>query len=312
MRKKFSVEQFAKALDFEILYPGDKETFILSETETCRPGLQFTGFFNYFEYNRVQIVGLVEYMYLEEQSLDYRRDIFERYFSYDIPCVILTRDLTPHDDFLDAAREHGIPVYTTNADTTEMKQKLMYYLCSELAPSVERHGVLMDIYGVGIMLVGESGIGKSETALELVKRKHRLIADDVVKIKKITPSKLVGLSPKAIRYLLEIRGIGILDISKMYGISSVLDEKPINLIIELEMWNPEKQYERIGLSRQNTTNILDVDIPYMLIPVRPGRNLAIVIEAAARYYILRTRGVNPGQQLEKRLLGTDEYEGEEF
>lgn len=308
MDKNFTVEGFAKALDLTILYPGEKGVIRLSETEICRPGLQFAGFFNYFEYDRVQIVGLVEYMYLEEQGVEYRKDVLKKYFSYDIPCVIVTRELDPHVEFVEAAKKRGIPVFSAKAETTEMKQKLMYFLCDELAPSVERHGVLMDIYGVGIMLMGESGIGKSETALELVKRKHRLIADDVVRIKKLNPSRLVGVSPAATRYLLEIRGIGIIDISKMYGISSVLDEKTINLVIELEMWQRSKSYERIGLHDDNKISILDVDIPHMLVPVRPGRNLAIVIEAAARYFILRSRGINPAKQLEERLLNANREE----
>lgn len=304
MEKCFMVDTFAKQLNLDILCPGKDNVIKLGETEIYRPGLQFAGYFNHFENDKVQIVGLVEYMYMEEKGEEYRKDIFKKYFSYDIPCVILTRELKPHPEFLEAARNRGIPVFAAMAETTVMKQKLMYYLCDELAPSIERHGVLMDIYGVGVMLMGESGIGKSETALELVKRKHRLISDDVVKIKRFSPSKLVGLSPKLIRYLLEIRGIGIIDVSKMYGAAAVLDEKKIDLVVELEMWQPDKRYERIGLHDDNKISILDVDIPYMLVPVRSGRNLAIVVEAAARYYILRSRGINPAKQLEERLMDT--------
>lgn len=247
-------------------------------------------------------------MYMEEKDESYRNDIFKKYFSYDIPCVIFTQEVTPHEEFLDGAKERGVPVLCATTETTTMKQKLMYYLCDELAPFIERHGVLMDIYGVGIMLVGESGVGKSETALELVKRKHRLIADDVVKVKKLSPTKLVGGAPDAIKYMLEIRGIGIIDVSQMYGASSVLDEKKIDLVIELEMWQPDKKYERIGLHEDNRISFLNVDVPYMLVPVRSGRNLAIVIEAAARYFILRSRGINPAKQLEERLMNAHREE----
>lgn len=308
MEKSFSVESFAKELDLTILYPGNEEVIKLSETEICRPGLQFAGFFNYFEYDRVQLVGLVEYMYMEEKDEAYRKEVLKKYFSYDIPCVIVTRELKPHKEFMEAAMRGGVPVFGAKSETTDTKQKLMYFLCDELAPSVERHGVLMDIYGVGVMLMGESGVGKSETALELVKRKHRLIADDVVHIKKLSPSKLVGAAPEAIKYMLEIRGIGIIDVSQMYGASSVLDEKKIDLVVELEMWQPDKKYERIGLHEDNKISFLDVKIPYMLVPVRSGRNLAIVIEAASRYYILRSRGINPAKQLEERLtsIGREE------
>lgn len=309
MEKTFKVDAFAQKLGLDVLYPGSDNTIRLGETELYRPGLQFTGYFNHFENSKVQIVGFAEYMYMEEKGEQYRKEIFNKYFSYDMPCIILTKEIAPHPEFLDAAKKKGIPVLCARSETTVMKQKIMNYLCDELAPFIERHGVLMDIYGVGVMLVGESGIGKSETALELVKRKHRLIADDVVKIKRISPTRLMGLSPKLIRYLLEIRGIGIIDVSKMYGVSSVIDEKKIDLVIELEMWQPDKRYERLGLHDNNCTNILDVDVPYMLIPVRSGRNLAIVVEAAARYFILRSRGINPAEQLEQRLL---DVSGEEL
>ncbi|MBQ9624611.1 MAG: HPr(Ser) kinase/phosphatase [Clostridia bacterium] len=306
MEKFYSVEKFAQRLDLDILNHGEKDEIKLTETEICRPGLQFSGFFNYFEYHRVQVVGLVEYMYLEEKGAEYREQVLEKYFSYSIPCIIVTRDLKPHKEFMDAAERHGVPVFESKADTTEMKQKLLYFLCALLAPSVERHGVLMDIYGLGVMIIGESGIGKSETALELVKRKHRLVADDVVEIKKLSPNRLVGIAPQAIRYLLEIRGIGIIDVSEMYGVVSVLDKKGIDLVIELERWDNAKRYERIGMSEESQIEILDVKLPHMLVPVRSGRNLAIVIEAAARYYIGRKRGIDPIKQLEARLEALSE------
>lgn len=312
MEKKFNVEKFAKALDLDVIYGGESPSFSLCETEICRPGLQFAGYFNYFTNERVQVVGLVEYMYMEDQTSEYRKNILDKYFSYEMPCVILTRELQPHSEFVDAARHHHVPLFSAKADTTTMKQKLMYYLCNELAPNITRHGELMDIYGAGVMITGESGLGKSETALELVKRKHILIADDAVKIKRLSPNVLMGMSPKEVQYLLEIRGIGIMDISRMYGTASVMDQKQIELVIELEMWDANKVYERIGLSEENTIDILGVALPHMIIPIRPGRNLAIVIEAAAKYYILRSRGVNPSEELERRLLGTKTFDGEEF
>ncbi len=301
MVKSFDVNEFAKEIDLKIIYQGDGRKVRLEEREICRPGLQFSGFFNFFEYKRVQVIGLVEYMYMNEKPKEYRMKIFKKYFSYDMPCVIVTRDLTPHPELVHCAIESGIPVFEAMEVTTEMKLKLMNFLCNVLAPQIDRHGVLLDIFGIGVMLMGESGIGKSETALELIKRQNRLIADDVIHIKKTSPKKLVGSAPEATRYLLEIRGIGIIDVSKMYGIASVIDEKPINLVLELEMWEKNKHYERIGLEHQSIA-VLGVDLPYMLLPVRPGRNLAIVIEAAARYHILNMRGHNPAKELEKRMF----------
>lgn len=300
MKSEFDVEKFASELHLEIILPGKTGKMNISVAETTRPGLQFAGYFDYFGYDKVQIVGMPETMFLAQKSNEYRKEVFQKFFSYDVPCVIMARDMTPHREMMEFALKRGVPLFRSKQSTTMMIQVVNNYLSNALAPEINRHGVLMDIYGVGIMLKGESGIGKSETALELIKRKHRLVADDVVKIRRVSPTRLEGSSPTSTRYLLEIRGIGILDVSKMYGVSSVIREKKIDLVIELEMWKESKQYERLGLTHERI-NFLDVDVPYMLIPVRPGRNLAIVIEAAARYFILKQQGINPAKELEERL-----------
>lgn len=300
MGRVFDVREFANELDLEIIMPGRTGKFEVKNPETARPGLQLAGYFEYFSDDKVQIMGMAETMFMAEQTRDYRLKIFEEFFSHGIPCVIMARDLQPDKEMMVKALKSGIPIFTAKDATSKMVQLLNNYLSIQLAPQVTRHGVLMDIYGVGVMLQGESGIGKSETALELIKRKHRMVADDVINIKRITPTRLEGSAPNATRYLMEIRGIGIFDVSKMYGISSVLNEKRIDLVIEMEIWGENKYYERLGV-RHDSVNILDVEIPHMLVPVRPGRNLAIVIEAAARYFISKTRGVNPAEEMERRM-----------
>lgn len=300
MGKIFDVEDFARELELEIILPGKTGKMEIVTSETIRPGLQFAGYFEYFSPEKVQIMGMAETMFMAEQPRNYRLKIFDQYLQTGIPCVILARDLQPNNEMVVKALKYGVPIFSAKRSTTLMVEVLHHYLSFQLAPEVTRHGVLMDIYGVGIMLQGESGIGKSETALELIKRKHRMIADDVIHIKKIAPTHLEGSAPESTRYLMEIRGIGILDISKMYGISSVLNNKRIDLVIEMEMWEQNKYYERLG-TKHNLVKILEVEIPHMLIPVRPGRNLAIVIEAAARYFILKTRGIDPAKELENKL-----------
>ena len=229
-----------------------------------------------------------------------RRKRLSRYFSYDMPCVVITRDMACPPVMAELARARNVPIYQTAAVTTRFFVSAINYLNSRLAPRVTRHGVLVDVFGVGVLLTGESGVGKSEAALELVKRGHQLVADDVVDICRVSDNRLVGEAPEMVRHFMEIRGLGIIDIRAMYGVGAVVSSKSIDIVIHLELWRENKEYDRLGLAEEFIT-ILDVKLPYSVMPVRPGRNLAIIIEVAARNWRLKRLGYNAAAELDKRL-----------
>ena len=291
---------FQEALHLETLVPPVRETLDIRSPDTNRPGMQFCGYYAYFAYERPQVIGKVEMSYLEDQSPKDRIAILTRYFSYDIPCVVICRGMNAPEELLRIASKNGIPVYRSPEVTSKLSARMIQYLNRQLAPHVTRHGVLLDVYGVGVMLYGKSGVGKSEAALELIKRGHQLVADDVVDICRIADNRLIGTCPKQIRHLMEIRGIGIIDIRAMYGISAVTDSKTIDLILELETWDETRSYDRIGL-QEETIDILGVPVAHQMMPVRPGRNLAIIVEVAARNLSLKRMGHHAALALNSRM-----------
>lgn len=265
-------------LSLEILSEGDLGE-IIKVSDLNRPGLQFAGFYSYFASERVQIVGKAEWSFLDSMQPEMRKKRLKKYFQLDIPCTILTRDMDPHDEFLAEAKKNTKWVLRTDDVSTRFISRLTGYLDEKMAPETRMHGVLVDVYGTGILILGESGIGKSETALEIIKRGHRLVADDAVDVKNIG-GELKGFAPYITKGMMEVRGLGIIDVPTLYGLSTILDEKVIELVIYLEQWEEDNKYERLGLDHE-IMEILDVPIRKMVIPIRPGRNLAVIIEAAA-------------------------------
>ena len=295
-----AVKDFVQSLSLKVLSPSTRESINLQSAELNRPGIQFTGFYDYFAYMRPQVIGKVEMAYLESLDDETRLAKLEEYFSYPIPCVIICRGMQPNHEMLKLAQEHDVPIYGTDWVTTRFFVNAINYLSGALAPRSTMHGVLLDVYGIGVLLTGESGVGKSEAALELVKRGHQLVADDVVEVKKVNENRLIGESPETIRHFMEIRGIGIIDIRQMFGIGAVLMNKSIDMVIHLELWQENKTYDRLGLTDSYTT-IMGVKIPQIILPVRPGRNLAVVIDVAARNLSLKRLGYSAAAELDRRL-----------
>lgn len=291
------VKKFAKDLELVNVLSG-RGTITLNTVNVSRPGLQLAGFFDYFEPNRVQVLGNAEMQFLKKMSYEERQYTLTQFFKYQFPCIVVSREIAPMEELLKLAEKNNIPLFVSQFSTTAIINHIIMYLNKLLAPSLSMHAGLIDVYGVGILLTGKSGIGKSETALELVKRGHRLIADDSVIISRIENS-LIGTAPNAIRYFMEIRGIGIIDVKSMYGVGAVMQEKSIELIVELENWDKQKKYDRLGNSKVYQ-KILDVSLPKFTIPVKPGRNLAIILEVAARHHRQREMGYDAVQELLNR------------
>ena len=293
-------DQFQSALQLTCLVPSARPEWDIRTAEPTRPGMQFCGYYEFFAYERPQIIGKIEMSYLEARSPEERKTILARYFSYDLPCVIICRGMTPPAEMLEIAAGRGIPVYLTDMVTTRFTTRLVNYLNRCLAPHILRHGVLLDVFGVGVLLTGKSGVGKSEAALELIKRGHQLVADDAVDICRVSETRLIGTCPENILHLMEIRGIGLIDIRAMYGIGAVSRSKSIDLVLELVAWDEDLPYDRLGLHEQ-FIEILGVQVSHQLLPVRPGRNLAIIIEASARNLSLKRSGFNTADILSRRM-----------
>ena len=291
---------FEKTLQLTVLSPSTKKEWDIRSADLNRPGMQFSGFYEYFAFERPQVIGKVEMTYLESLEPAVRRERLQRYFSYDLPCVIICRGMQAPHELIEEAAARDIAVYQTEMVTTRFTFNAINYLNRCLAPRVTRHGVLVDVYGMGVLLTGESGVGKSEAALELVKRGHQLVADDVVDICKVSDTRIIGECPEMVRHFMEIRGIGIIDIRAMYGIGAVLHSKSIDLVMHMEKWVEGKEYDRLGLSEEYIT-ILGVKVPHQIMPVRPGRNLAIIIEVAARNLSLKRTGYSAAHELDRRL-----------
>lgn len=274
---------------------------IIDTAEVNRPALQLAGFFDYFECERVQIVGIVEYTYLSKLAPEFRQETLAKLFEHKMPCVVISRGLEPHPEMLFYARQAGVPILQTQMSTSEFMGGLLNWLKVELAERTVIHGVLLDVYGEGLLITGESGIGKSETALELVKRGHRLVADDAVEIKKVSYTSLIGSCPELIRYFIEVRGIGIINVKQMFGVQSVKDTQEIDLVVRLETWEKGKQYDRIGL-KEEYMDILGNQVVCNTVPIRPGRNMAMICEAAAVNRRQKKMGYNAAQALNDAMM----------
>ena len=299
-KSKIALREFTDALNMTVSVAG-RGSFDVETSDVYRPGMQCMGYFMHFPYGRVQMFGNAEMTYLSELDEATVRERLTRYFSYDIPVICLSRGYKAPPVMLELAREKGVPVLRSNLTTNRISHRIISYLDVRTSPCITRHGGLLDVYGIGIMLTGESGIGKSETALELVKRGHRLVADDVVEIRRISDDLLQGSSPELVRHMMELRGIGIIDVRSLYGVGAVINEKSIDLVIEMEDWNDQKEYDRLGIEC-DTTTILGVEVPSILLPVRPGRNLAIIVEVAAMNFRLKRMGYDAAQEFDRRLL----------
>ena len=289
-------KDFESALHLSCLVSSSRTEWDIRTPDLNRPGMQFCGFYEFFAFERPQLIGKAEMAYLEEKTPEQRREILNKYFNYPIPCIIICRNLTPPPELLEAASEHDVPVYSSPMVTSKFTALAINYLNRCLAPHITKHGVLVDVYGIGVFLSGKSGVGKSEAAIELIKRGHQLVADDVVDICRISDDRLIGTCPEKIRYLMEIRGIGVIDIKAMFGIGAVTKSKSIDLIIELETWDENKTYDRIGILDEEI-EIMGVRVPHQLMPIKPGRNLAIIVEVAARNLSLKRTGYNAAREL---------------
>lgn len=308
---KFTVtlQQIIDELKLEELYlPKPAEEVLISENEVNRPGLQLMNFYEYFNPERIQILGKMEFAYLSTRSEAERTDIISKLFATHIPALIITRGLECFQEIINLAEKEGIPVLRSKDSTSNFVAALIAFLNLNLAPRITRHGVLIEIYGEGVLILGESGVGKSETAIELVKRGHRLVADDAVEIRKVSNISLVGTSPDNIRHFLELRGIGIINARRLFGVGAVKVTEKIDLVVELELWNPEKLYDRMGVDNEYVS-ILGVNVPSATIPVKPGRNLAVILEVAAMNNRQKKMGYNAAHELLDRLglemTGTD-------
>ena len=293
------VEKVINDLDLEIV-SGEHCDNEIKTLEVNRCGLQFANFYDHFVFERIQIVGKNEWAYFDTLTKEQKCDIAEKFMSYDMPVVVFTRDQVVFPELIEAAKKYNRLIVRTKMATTTFVSRLIDYLEDKMAPTVTLHGVLVDVFGVGILILGKSGIGKSETALELVKRGHRFVADDAIEIKKTPDSTLVGKAPALIRNFLEIRGIGILDVAKLYGLASIRHSKIIDMIIQLEDWEEGKAYDRLGLE-DKYTEILDTQVSAIHIPVKPGRNLAVILEAAATNHRQKSEGYNAAKELDRRL-----------
>ena len=291
--------KFAKALELKTIVPASKRNMGIDIADICRPGLQFAGYFEFFASERPQVIGWTEMQYLLSLPQDVQRERLSRYFSYEMPCIVIARGMACPPVLEGGAREHGVPVFATTEETSAFTARAIGYLLEELAPRQTCHAVLVDVFGVGVLITGESGVGKSECALELIKRGHLLVADDVVDISRVGP-RLRGEAPEIVRELMELRGIGIVNIKSIFGIGAVLRRKTIDMVIRLELWSPDKDYDRLG-NKAQTKNILGIDLPQILVPVRSGRNLAIIVEIAARNWRLTSEGNDAVSELERRM-----------
>lgn len=265
-----------------------------------RAALQLTGYFEHFTSERVQIVGYVEYTYLKDLPKEVKLPIYEQFVSYKSPCIIYTKRTVPDEELLAIATRHGVPVFTTDKETSPFMAEIIRWLNVELAPCISIHGVLVDVYGEGVLIMGEAGIGKSEAALELIRRGHRLISDDVVEIRKVSDVSLVGSAPDILRHFIELRGIGIIDVKTLYGVEAVKNTQTIDIVIKLEEWNRDKKYDRLGLEEEYTEFLGNRVVCHSL-PIRPGRNLAIIVETAAVNHRQKKMGYNATQELYKRV-----------
>ncbi len=296
------LKKVIEAFDLEIIYETkDIDSIMLSKADINRPGLQLAGFFELFDRQRVQIMGKAEFLYLEQYSADEREQRLESFFEQQFLVLIITRGIQVFVEMTELAEKYNVPILRTEMGTSSFMSAVIRYLNEQTAPRRTRHGVLVEVYGEGILIMGESGVGKSECAIELVKRGHRLVADDAVEIKRVSDKSLVGSAPDIIRYFVEVRGIGIIDVKEIFGMGAVKDSQKIDMIIHLETWEDGKQYDRLGMVDEYT-NVMGINVPSLTIPVKLGRNLAVIVEVAAMNNRQKRMGYNAAVELNKRLM----------
>ncbi len=285
----------------EVYLPAPAADISIHNPEVDRPALALTGFYEIFEASRIQLIGQAEHKYLSMMEESERRERLDRYMAAHPAAVVFTTGLEVFPEMLEAARREGVPILQTKEATSQVMAALIASLNKHLAPRITRHGVLVEVYGEGLLLLGDSGVGKSETAIELVKRGHRLIADDAVEIKRVSAITLVGSAPEIIRHYVELRGIGIIDVRRLFGMGAVKETERVDLVINMEPWVQGKMYDRLGLDDQ-TVDILGIKVPALTVPVRPGRNLAIILEIAAMNNRQKKMGYNTAEEFNKRLM----------
>ena len=296
-----TITDLIRKMDFKNLTPElDTEKIVVSHPDVNRPALQLTGFYDHFDNERVQMLGNVEIAYLSGLGKDRRIAMYDKLLSSKIPCLVFCRNLVPETEVLDLCNYYRVPCLLSQKPTSDTMAEVIRWLKAELAPRISIHGVLVDVFGEGVLIMGESGIGKSEAALELIKRGHRLVSDDVVEIRKVSEVTLVGTAPGITKYLIELRGIGIIDVKTLFGVESVKDTQSIDMVIKLEEWDKNKEYDRLGLEDQYT-EFLGNRVICHNIPIRPGRNLAVIVETAAINYRQKKMGYNAAQELYNRV-----------
>ncbi len=303
MSSGFSVplSKIAADLNLSEVYIADNFNDIdISTVEINRPGLELTGYFEFFDNKRIQVLGNTEFSYLGRFGSEAQRMVIDSIFSFGPPAVIICRDIDPSNAIIESAKLHKVSILSTNDSTSDLTASLVQYLNRALAPRITRHGVLVEVYGEGCLLIGDSGVGKSETAIELIKRGHRLVADDAVEIRRTSTTTLIGQSPANIRHFIELRGIGIINARKLFGMGAVKMQEKIDMVINLELWDSTKVYDRMGLDNEYM-EILGIEVPTLTIPVKPGRNLAVIIEVAAMNNRQKKMGYNAAQDLLKSL-----------
>lgn len=303
MSVEFSVplSQIAEALNLTDVYIAENYKEInISTVEINRPGLELTGYLEFFDNKRIQVLGNTEFSYLGRYGPEAQKMVIDSIFSFGPPAVIICRDIEPSNAILESAKLHKVSIFSTPQSTSDLTASLVQYLNKELAPRITRHGVLVEVYGEGCLLIGDSGVGKSETAIELIKRGHRLVADDAVEIRRTSQTTLYGQSPENIRHFIELRGIGIINARKLFGMGAIKLQEKIDMVINLEQWDSSKVYDRMGLDNEYM-KILGIEVPTLTIPVKPGRNLAVIIEVAAMNNRQKKMGYNAARELLKNL-----------
>lgn len=296
-----TITDMIKKMDLKHLTPEiDTDKVVLSHPDVNRPALQLTGFYDHFDNERVQMLGNVEMAYLEGLSKEQRIEMFDRLISSKIPCIVFCQGHQPEEEVLNLCTHYGVPCMTTEKTTSDVMAEVTRWLKAKLAPCISIHGVLVDVFGEGVLIMGESGIGKSEAALELLKRGHRLVSDDVVEIRKVSDETLVGSAPDITKYFIELRGIGIVDVKALFGVESVKNTQSIDMVIQLEEWDRNMEYDRLGLE-EKYTEFLGNKVVCHNIPIRPGRNLAVIVETAAINYRQKKMGYNAAEELYRRV-----------
>ena len=301
MAEELKVDKIIEKMELKMLTPDiDTEGKVVTIPDVNRPALQLAGFFDHFDSDRVQVIGRVEAAYMATLDRDTRLERYEQLLSNNVPCIVYCRGMEADEEMVEMARKYQIPLLQTDAQTSSFEAELIRWMKVMLAPCISIHGVLVDVYGEGVLITGESGIGKSEAALELIKRGHRLVTDDVVEIRKVSDETLIGTAPEITRHFIELRGIGIIDVKTLFGVESVKETQGIDMVIHLEDWDKEKEYDRFGLEEEYT-EILGNKVVCHNLPVRPGRNLAVIVESAAVNWRQKKMGYNAAKELYNRV-----------